>query len=68
LASGKYGRAAAAPFRSTGQPNAMGGREVGGRGDGCWPAGSMAARLRPLFARPVNPTPWAAAKSAGVAT
>ncbi|MFK3707118.1 molybdopterin-dependent oxidoreductase [Klebsiella sp. NPDC088457] len=30
LASGKYGRAGCGPFSLTGQPNAMGGREVGG--------------------------------------
>src|SRR5690606_22397261 len=30
LASGKIGRPGAAPFSITGQPNAMGGREVGG--------------------------------------
>ncbi|NLS14720.1 nitrate reductase [Vibrio sp. SM6] len=30
LASGKIGRAGAGPFSITGQPNAMGGREVGG--------------------------------------
>lgn len=30
LASGKYGRPGCGPFSLTGQPNAMGGREVGG--------------------------------------
>lgn len=30
LASGKFGRAGCGPFSLTGQPNAMGGREVGG--------------------------------------
>ncbi|MBN0567117.1 molybdopterin-dependent oxidoreductase, partial [Pseudomonas aeruginosa] len=30
LASGKYGRRGCGPFSLTGQPNAMGGREVGG--------------------------------------
>ena len=30
LASGKYGRSGCGPFSLTGQPNAMGGREVGG--------------------------------------
>lgn len=30
LASGKIGKAGSGPFSITGQPNAMGGREVGG--------------------------------------
>jgi assimilatory nitrate reductase catalytic subunit len=30
LATGRIGKAGAAPFSLTGQPNAMGGREVGG--------------------------------------
>ena len=53
LATGKLCRAGSGPFSLTGQPNAMGGREMGYMGPGCrasarWRPTTIAASSRPV--------------------